>query len=84
MKYKEFWIDFKFGEEESAHQITDVSLVKLKYPYKNIFHVIEYQAYEKLQKQNEKLKDSLKLISKTTYGHKTIAQETLKEIEDDK
>ena len=44
MKYKEFWIDFKFGEKESTHQITDVSLIKLRYPYKNIFHLIEHQA----------------------------------------
>lgn len=52
MKYKEFLIDKLTNlskEIENNILVSD--------PRRQLFHVIEYQAYEKLQKENERLKD---------------------------
>lgn len=83
MKYKEYWL-YYFEPTNMLFAFKEIQQIKRQHPenFKET-HVIEYQAYEKLQKQNEKLKDALNLITKVTHGHKTIAEETLKEIEND-
>jgi chromosome segregation ATPase len=55
-KFKEFWIRFRIGNNESTHQITDVSLNPLG-NYKEDFHVIEIAALEQLKADIKKLTD---------------------------
>jgi hypothetical protein len=40
-KAREFWIDFEISPNSSTHQISDISLIKLGHPYKNVHHLIE-------------------------------------------
>ncbi len=47
-KPREFWIRFKIGDNESTHQITDVTMNPIGMS-SDVIHVIEYSAYEKLQ-----------------------------------
>lgn len=54
-QFRQFWIRFRIGENESTHQITDVSLNPLG-NYKEDFHVIEYSALEAAHKEIEQLK----------------------------
>lgn len=61
MKYKEFWIVDNCEEPCLAFNDKEEALSIRTYPDK--YHVIEYQAYEKLQKQNEKLKNVLKFYA---------------------
>lgn len=57
-KPREFWIRFRIGDNESTHQITDVSLNQLG-PYKEDFHVVEYSAIAAKDAEIEKLKEEL-------------------------
>jgi len=66
---KEFWIDFKVGPDESTHQTTDVSLMELSFPFKNVIHVIEKSAYdqaiaraEKSEEQNRHMKKRMSRV----------------------
>ena len=51
MGYKKFWIDFKLSDGSECHQITDVSMLKLGHPYKNVIEVIEKSALDELQQK---------------------------------
>jgi len=56
-KPREFWIRPSYKNSSSTFYCT-TNLMKYA-GYQNIIHVIEYSAVDKLQKENEKLKETI-------------------------
>lgn len=66
MNARQFWIRFRIGDNESTHQITDVSLNPLgKYP--EDFHVIELAPMLKMMDEMAEAISNWK-IQVETYG----------------
>jgi hypothetical protein len=77
MKFKEFWIKFKIGNDQSAHQIVDVSMNKLD----RAIHVIEKSAYDQAIeriKSLEKINDDFEIFYQQDVRTKEELQAKLK------
>lgn len=82
-EFREFWIRFRIGDNESTHQITDVSLNPLG-SYKEDFHVIEYAALEQANVKIKELEANLTIAVEALEGIQrasTKGDETSTELE---